>query len=280
MLCRLARLTLDPESQWPAAEGRGSASSQSGSAKRRTACPEDVRIRGGRPRDTGSHPPSGRRPWRAVAPHGRVAGEGRLMAQPPKPPTSAETPGPKPTPQPEPRSGRQPPGGRRRAASRADPPPSGRGRRPASTRCRRRTPQLTPEDRRRSLKSLAGKEAPRRVVPGGTASRWALIPLAPSLPRPSPRASAGLVVPGSDLRASHRPRQHTPEGVVLSNTSQSVPGRLQAEERPDRLRHARARHALRPRSPGERGGGAATVGAPGSATRRHRSSVDAVHWRR
>ena len=83
------------------------------------------------------------------------------------------------------------------------------------------TLQLTPADRRRILRSLTGKEPPRRIVPGGTASRWALI--RSRLPyRAVALASSGLVVLGGIVGLVVA-RANTPIGTVLSNGSQSLP---------------------------------------------------------
>ncbi|RYB06600.1 hypothetical protein [Lichenibacterium ramalinae] len=82
---------------------------------------------------------------------------------------------------------------------------------------------LTQADRRRLLGSLAGKEPPRRVIPGGTASRWALI--RSRLPyRIAALASAGfmVVVLVTGILVA---RANTPLGMVVSNARQdwSVP---------------------------------------------------------
>jgi hypothetical protein len=82
-------------------------------------------------------------------------------------------------------------------------------------------PQLTPEDRRRILRSLAGKEPPRRVIPGGTASRLALIRSRLRY-RSVAVACVGLVVLGT-IYGLFVARSNTPIGVVLSNAPQSVP---------------------------------------------------------
>ena len=77
---------------------------------------------------------------------------------------------------------------------------------------------LTQADRRRLVGSLAGKEPPRRVVPGSTASRWALI--RSRLPyRVSALASSGFIVVVL-LTGILVARANTPLGMVVSNASQ------------------------------------------------------------
>lgn len=83
------------------------------------------------------------------------------------------------------------------------------------------TLQLTPADRRRILRSLTGQEPPRRIVPGGTASRWALI--RSRLPyRAVALASYGLVILGAvaGLVVAHA---NTPTGTVLSKYPEDRP---------------------------------------------------------
>ena len=136
--------------------------------------------------------------------------------------------------------------------------------------------QLTPEDRRRILKSLAGKEPPRRVVPGGTASRWALIRSRLRY-RVLARASACLVVLGA-ISGLLIARANTPEGVVLSNASQSVPvafslknGQIAFDTlEPDTL-YALVRQ--------ENGVAVLRRWVPGVGYAEAQVSVNAVHWR-
>lgn len=81
--------------------------------------------------------------------------------------------------------------------------------------------QLMQADRRRLLVSLAGREPPRRTIPVGTASRWALI--RSRLPyRVTALASSGLmaaVLVTGVLVA----RANTPLGMVVSDASRDLP---------------------------------------------------------
>jgi hypothetical protein len=86
--------------------------------------------------------------------------------------------------------------------------------------------ELTPADRRRLLRSLTGKGHTPRVVPAGTASRWALI--RSRLPyRVGALASAGLMLVLL-LIGILVARSNTPLGMVVSDASQdlSVPFKL------------------------------------------------------
>ena len=79
---------------------------------------------------------------------------------------------------------------------------------------------LTQADRRRLLGSLAGKAPPRRVIPGGTASRWALI--RSRLPyRVGAMASTGFIVVVL-VTGILVARANTPLGMVVSNASQNL----------------------------------------------------------
>lgn len=80
---------------------------------------------------------------------------------------------------------------------------------------------LTQADRRRLLISLAGKEPPRRTIPAGTASRWALI--RSRLPyRVTALASTGLMA-ALLVTGVLVARANTPLGMVVSNASQDLP---------------------------------------------------------
>ncbi|RYC34070.1 hypothetical protein D3273_02130 [Lichenibacterium minor] len=79
---------------------------------------------------------------------------------------------------------------------------------------------LTPADRRRLLSSLTGHEPARRIVPGGTASRWALI--RSRLPyRVGAQAFAGAVVLTAVVGLLVA-RSHTPIGLVVSDSPQDL----------------------------------------------------------
>lgn len=79
---------------------------------------------------------------------------------------------------------------------------------------------LTPAERRRLLDSLIGYEPRRHVIPGGTATRWALI-RSRLFYRIGALASAGaiaiLAIVGLLVA-----RSNTPQGVVLSSASQDL----------------------------------------------------------
>ncbi len=80
---------------------------------------------------------------------------------------------------------------------------------------------LTASDRRHLVRSLAGKEPPRRVIPAGTASRWALI--RSRLPYRAGRLTLfGLAILGVTA-ALLVARSNTPEGLVLSTYPYDVP---------------------------------------------------------
>ncbi len=80
---------------------------------------------------------------------------------------------------------------------------------------------LTASDRRRLVRSLAGKEPPRRMVAVGTASRWALI--RSRLPYRSRRLMLSGVMLLGAVAATLVARSHTPEGMVLSNYPYEIP---------------------------------------------------------
>ncbi len=80
--------------------------------------------------------------------------------------------------------------------------------------------QLMQADRKRLLRSLTGKGPPRRVVPAGTASRWALI--RSRLPyKIGALASAGLMA-AVLLTGVLVTRANTPIGMVVSKASQDL----------------------------------------------------------
>ncbi|RYB01654.1 hypothetical protein [Lichenibacterium ramalinae] len=80
--------------------------------------------------------------------------------------------------------------------------------------------ELTPADRRRLLCSLTGKEHTPRVVPAGTASRWALI--RSRLPyRVGALASAGFMF-AVLLTGILVARANTPLAMVVSDASQDL----------------------------------------------------------
>ena len=83
------------------------------------------------------------------------------------------------------------------------------------------TLRLTAADRRRILGSLTGKVPPRRVISGGTAGRWTLIRSRLRY-RVGPLAIAGLLVltGASSLILA---RANTPIAMVMSDASQDLP---------------------------------------------------------
>lgn len=88
------------------------------------------------------------------------------------------------------------------------------------------TLHLAEADRRRLLRSLVGKEPPRRAIPTGTASRWALIRSRLAY-RKTALASSGFMLTVL-LTGILMARANTPLGLVVSNASQdwSVPFKL------------------------------------------------------
>lgn len=82
------------------------------------------------------------------------------------------------------------------------------------------TLQLTPADRRRLLGSLTGHEPARRIIPSGTASRWALIRSR------LPYRVGALAFTGSVFLTAIAgllvARSHTPFDSVVSNSPQDL----------------------------------------------------------